>query len=94
MVLTGWKEFDVEENVWDVHAGREFLDVQTFVGGSVEVWSTLTSDLQQSRWTRSTRALYQGWLSAFLVFCAWNAVPALPIVPQVLCACSIIFPTL
>ena len=71
--------------MWDVHAGREFLDVQTFVGGSVEVWETLTSDLQQSRWTRGTRALYQGWLAAYLVFCAWCTVPPLPVTPGVLC---------
>lgn len=77
-------EFAKDENVWDVHVGREFPDTQRFVGGSVEVWSTLTADLQQSKWARSTRVLYQGWLSAFLMFCAYCEVAPLPIEPDVL----------
>ena len=69
--------------MWDTHVGRCMPDADRFVGSSVEVWSTLSSDLVQSFWSRGTRAQYQGWLSGFLTFCAWCAVPALPLDPFV-----------
>ena len=69
--------------MWDTHVGRCMPDAERFVGSSVEVWSTLSADLIQSNWARGTRVLYQGWLSAFLVFCAYCSVAPLPIDPFV-----------
>ena len=89
----GWVEFETKDTLWDAYAGRTMPDFELFVGGSVDVWSTLTEDLEQSRWSPSTRALYQGWLTAFLVFCAWCGIAPLPIVPQVLatrCFCRLV----
>ena len=83
-VHTGWTQFQCVNNFWDAHAGRELPSVNIFTGASVDVWQTLGEDLAQSKWAVSTRRLYQGWLSAFLVFCDWCAVPALPIEPSVL----------
>ena len=81
---TGWREFDPKPTLWDAFAGREMPDVSMFVGASVDVWATLTDELVQSKWAPGTRALYQGWLAAFLVFCAWCSVAPLPINPHVL----------
>ena len=81
---TGWIQFLKKDTWWDVQAGRELPDVRVFTGASVDVWETLGEDLTQSRWATSTRRLYQGWLSAFLVFCSTCTVEPLPIDPFVL----------
>ena len=81
---TGWVQFQKRDTWWDVHAGHEMLDVRVFTGASVDVWETLGDDLMQSRWATSTRRLYQGWLTAFLLFCSACAVEPLPIEPFVL----------
>ena len=67
-----------------MHAGRELPDVRLFTGASVDVWEALGEDLSQSKWSTNTRRLYQGWLSAYLVFCAFCGVPPLPVDPAVL----------
>lgn len=67
-----------------MHAGRELPNVRLFTGASVDVWETLGDDLSQSRWSTNTRRLYQGWLSAYLVFCEFCNVLALPVDPVVL----------
>ena len=82
--LTGWIQFLREDTWWDVHAGRELPSVQYFVGASVNVWACLGDDLSQSNWATSTRRLYQGWLSAFLIFCEYCGVAPLPVDPSVL----------
>ena len=50
----GWVQYAKEENVWDTHVGRCMPEAECFVGTSVNVWSTLTGDLVQSFWARST----------------------------------------
>ena len=80
----GWVQFQSKDNWWDAQAGREMPDVMVFTGASVDVWETLGEDLTQSRWATSTRRFYQGWLSAFLLFCSACSVEPLPIDPFVL----------
>ena len=80
---TGWKQYDVLPTLWDVYRGRKMLNIEQFVGGSLDVWATMTNELVQSKWAPSTRALYQGWLEAFLFFCKWKAVAPLPINPEI-----------
>ena len=80
----GWVQFQSKDNWWDAQAGWELPDVMVFTGESVDVWETLGEDLTQSRWATSTRRLYQGWLSAFLLFCSACSVEPLPIDPFVL----------
>ena len=58
--------------------------MRCFTGASVDVWESLGEDLCQSKWSTNTRRLYQGWLSAYLVFCTFCDVPALPVDPAVL----------
>ena len=75
----GWIEYDVDENIWDVHAGLPMPGVDVFVGGEVKVWSALSHTLVQSSKRPSTRRLYQRWLLVFFGVCAMLQVPVLPV---------------
>lgn len=68
----------MHENVFDAFAGIPDLPFECGVGSLVSDLHTLSQDLVQTKWRRSTRALYQGWLRLWLALCFAMGVAALP----------------
>lgn len=81
----GWREFDTSVNIWDAFAGHSQFPLELTVGMDLRDLQGLSTDLVQSRWRPSTRALYQGWVVLWNALCRSACVPALPCNSQLLC---------
>ena len=74
----GIRMFDESATVWDYHRGQELAPEHKASATDIEKLDELASELRQSKWRESSRAVYNGFFRAWVSFALLNACGVMP----------------